>query len=502
MSSSQHTNAKLNLVTDKICRLVTRSNKMAVGDLAAKPLAHDIAMTLVSAFAQHGNATTSLSPLLLSCTADIWDNSGLNGKLVLIPDWNNVSDHDPASGSTLCSQRQLVPTPEVTIAPKYKLFVPGNGKCWALTHKPEDSDVVEIEATEPALKKQKSSASKPMVTKAAGAVSRSLSTKKSKVLITKDDDEVLANKVILVNAKVIAGPSMKPGAPDFVHAAEFQQLVESSPTDAASNTERLFSVQCKHCIKDDIACTVVLRKKAEDALTDGDAEGEVDSGSAEPPVVTTEYVEDMPEVVVLEPAEQGPSQPVDNDVDMEVQHVKDTMPQPLAQPSNLDIIYSIQAMRQDFVSLLKHSDNHSEAIRQEVHGQVTTLEASVEQQFLAMVEQMHAIHIQCTTNTVNIGHMANVIKNMTHTTDISAFAPPTGPSTQGHPYGEIPSEWVAQLLEMAAAGQLPLPSVSQVGKLFTTAWDESRGPRVGGPDTAAGFLAEASGGSASKIGDK
>lgn len=50
MSSSAHSNAEFALVTDKVCRLMTRSNKLKVGDPAAKTLAHEIAMALVSDF--------------------------------------------------------------------------------------------------------------------------------------------------------------------------------------------------------------------------------------------------------------------------------------------------------------------------------------------------------------------------------------------------------------------------------------------------------------------
>ncbi|KIK31419.1 hypothetical protein CY34DRAFT_19945 [Suillus luteus UH-Slu-Lm8-n1] len=95
MSSSAHSNSKFSLITDKVCRLITRSNKLKVGDPAAKSLAHEIAMALATAFTQHGNATTLFSPLLLSCATELRDKSGPNGRLVTLPDWKAISEVDP-----------------------------------------------------------------------------------------------------------------------------------------------------------------------------------------------------------------------------------------------------------------------------------------------------------------------------------------------------------------------------------------------------------------------
>ncbi|KAG1831484.1 hypothetical protein EV424DRAFT_1534165 [Suillus variegatus] len=65
-----------------------------MGDSAAKTLAHEIAVTLSTAFAQHRHATTSVPPMLLSCTAELQDKRALNGKLKGLPDWATISNDD------------------------------------------------------------------------------------------------------------------------------------------------------------------------------------------------------------------------------------------------------------------------------------------------------------------------------------------------------------------------------------------------------------------------
>ncbi|KAG1720697.1 hypothetical protein EDB19DRAFT_1835834, partial [Suillus lakei] len=89
MSSAQDANIAFNLVRNKISHLITRWAKLKEGDLAAKSLSCDIAVTF------HGNAATSFAPMLLSCTAEIWDKSGPNGRLKGVPDWSSVADDDP-----------------------------------------------------------------------------------------------------------------------------------------------------------------------------------------------------------------------------------------------------------------------------------------------------------------------------------------------------------------------------------------------------------------------
>ncbi|KAG0707292.1 hypothetical protein DFH29DRAFT_995095 [Suillus ampliporus] len=67
---------------------------MKAGDADAKHMAHEIAVTLATAFTQHGSATTSFTPRLLSCTAKIWDNSTPNRKFKGLYNWAVISDDD------------------------------------------------------------------------------------------------------------------------------------------------------------------------------------------------------------------------------------------------------------------------------------------------------------------------------------------------------------------------------------------------------------------------
>jgi hypothetical protein len=48
MSTAQHANDAMSLVVEKIGRLIIRGQKMNENDPAAKALAHEIAVTLVS----------------------------------------------------------------------------------------------------------------------------------------------------------------------------------------------------------------------------------------------------------------------------------------------------------------------------------------------------------------------------------------------------------------------------------------------------------------------
>ncbi|KAG1721906.1 uncharacterized protein EDB91DRAFT_1256311 [Suillus paluster] len=249
MSSAQDANDALDLVSDKIARLITQSEKLKQGDAAAKSLAHEIAITLVGAFAQYGNAVTSFAPRLLSCAVEIQDNSSLNGKLRGLPDWTQISDDDPhirvhplfhktvgytrPAGPSTQEARLASPVPPATTstreasmtlspitsptptpspppapAPKHNLFVPGT-KRKASTPDPEPSapegDVIMV-VRAPLPKKLKM---EPAVWKTA-----------------------------------TPPPSV-------------------SNEDSAEDTHpmRLFLTQCERCIKDDVPCTVMLGKK-------------------------------------------------------------------------------------------------------------------------------------------------------------------------------------------------------------------------------------------------
>ncbi|KAG2115305.1 uncharacterized protein F5147DRAFT_769761 [Suillus discolor] len=92
MSLSEHAHKALNLVGDKIQWIIKKYEKLPMGDSGARTLAHEIAVTLSSAFAQHRHATISVLPMLLSCAAELWDKSAPNGKLKGLPDWSTILD--------------------------------------------------------------------------------------------------------------------------------------------------------------------------------------------------------------------------------------------------------------------------------------------------------------------------------------------------------------------------------------------------------------------------
>ncbi|KAG2045655.1 hypothetical protein BDR06DRAFT_1015431 [Suillus hirtellus] len=127
MSSSEYANKALNLVTDKIQWIIKKSEKLPMGDLAAKTLTHKIAVTL------HGHAATSVPPMLLSCTAELQYKSAPNGKLKGLPDWAMISDNDshitshPLFKKTIgytCPIPAALPQPVTTPLPTHPALAP------------------------------------------------------------------------------------------------------------------------------------------------------------------------------------------------------------------------------------------------------------------------------------------------------------------------------------------------------------------------------------------
>ncbi|KAG1842962.1 hypothetical protein F4604DRAFT_1938408 [Suillus subluteus] len=472
MSSSQHTNDTLNLVVKKIDWLVKRSEKLKASDPAAKTLAHEIAVTLATAFTQHGNAATSLAPLLLSCMAEIRDKSGANGKLKALPNWGTISDNDP----------------------------------WIRTHPLFPKSVGK--AVEPASKKARTCLKKCEASKAPQAKSRARSTKvKSKEFITDDEcDEVPADKVIFVKSKTTAMPGTQTAIPE---------VAKSKGT------------QCKRCIKDNIPCTVVLGKKKGKIwkccrncdekkmkcirLTPEEAsifqavvaekKAKAANKKSRTPAPRTQSrvpvntratsrvrlpsvsrtLSPLVDKSTDEDAEgEDVAEPADNDINMDF----DTQ---TAAP-DLPVSDSIQAMCQEFAGMLQNSGDHSEAINRTINTRVNDLAHNWEERFAAMKKKMQEVELHMARNMVSIVHMANAMKAFTPLGDVSAFQPPPGPSTQGHPFGQIP-----QLPPLADDGHLHDPSASEVQKLFTTAWDESRGPGAGVAEESSASAVESSG---------
>ncbi|KAG1837175.1 hypothetical protein DFJ58DRAFT_734528 [Suillus subalutaceus] len=590
MSSSQQANDAFNLVAKKIHQLIASSSKLQVGDPAAKPLAHEIAMTLATAFAQHGNATTSVAPKLLSCAAEIRAKSGPNGKLKALPDWNAILDDDlrirnhplfpktvrykpptcpptpptalPAPPAPLTlGPRAPSPAPVVTIVPKHKLFVPGNGNTNAKENGKRKASTPEPDVnTGKELKKQKTS--RRAASKAPWAKSKAHSSKvKSKEFVTDDDDEqVPADKIIFVKRKITALPGTQPVIKEMTKTQHPDSTSKDDALVEETSTVRLFGMQCEGCIKHNIPCKVVLSKKmgeiwkccrncdekkmkcicptpeearvlqlavdlkkskattktraaktpwaktpvvmhskvpvsswsthatsrarlqsvsralspVVDKSGDKDAKGDVDSEHATPAVtciapvpVSERAADDHRETIASAPN-------VDNNVNMgvDLQTTVQDLPVPdarqgappnlaIQQPRNLDIIQSIHAMRQEFSGMFQHLGDCSEAVKRKITTQVNDLADNWEMRFDAMEKKMKDVKLHTTRNTISIGHMANTMKTFNKS-------------------GNIPPSWLPQL-PLPADDCLPQhPSASKVGKLFTTAWDESRGPGAGG----------------------
>ncbi|KIK32367.1 hypothetical protein CY34DRAFT_19100 [Suillus luteus UH-Slu-Lm8-n1] len=266
ISAAQNANDVLSLVAEKVRRLRTRALKLKEGDAAAKPLAHEIAVTWVSAFAQFGTATTSLSPSLLSCVAEIQDKSGPNGKLRGLPDWStHPLSPTPAPAPALAPAPAPAPAPAIAPptpapappapapptpapapalappAPKHDLFVAGNIKSGKRPPETEDEDEAEEKPTKPV--KRKSTRSKAP-------------QKRAKFI---DEEELPVDKIIVVK-KPTAGPSTLP--------AITQPTASTSPEpftpEEGSSAQRLFSIPCKMCIKSESPCVVLPNKKKRD----------------------------------------------------------------------------------------------------------------------------------------------------------------------------------------------------------------------------------------------
>ncbi|KAG1849742.1 hypothetical protein F4604DRAFT_1934769 [Suillus subluteus] len=599
MSSSQQANDVFNLVAKKVHRLIARFSKLKVGDPAAKPLAHEIAVTLATAFAQHGNAATSLAPKLLSCVAEIRDKSGPNGKLKALPDWNAISDDDlhirnhPLFPKTVGYKPLTFPTappaapptppapltpgphapspvPVVTIVPKHKLFVPGNANANAKENGKRKASTPEPDVNAGKdLKKQKMS--RRTASKAPQAKSKARSSKvKSKEFVTDDNEEqVSADKIIFVKRKITALPGTQPVIKEMTNTQHPDSTSEDDAPAEQKSSVCLFGTQCKGCIKHDIPCEVVLgKKKGEirrccrncdkkktkcirptpeearvlllavdlkkskaatktravktthaktpvgtrskapassratscarprsvsralspvvDKSGDEDTEGDVDSEHATPAVtciapapVSEGAADDRRETIASAPN-------VDNDVNMgvEVQTAVQDLLVPDAQEG---------ALPNPAISTSSKASMPCIKIERKITTRVNDLADNWEMRFAAMEKKMRNVELHTTGNTISIRHMANTLKTFNKSGDVSAFQPPAGPSTQGHLFGQIPPSWLPQLPVPADDGLPQHPSASEVGKLFTTAWDESRGPGAGGAGKSSASAVESSG---------
>ncbi|KAG2353898.1 hypothetical protein BDR07DRAFT_1382725 [Suillus spraguei] len=272
MSSAEHANSALNLVADKIVRLTSRAQQLKESDPSGMRVAHEIAVTLATAFTQHGKDATSLSPILLSCAAEIRDKSGPDFKLKALPDWTTVSNEDPRIRNHPLHHKTIgyqpppspppatassLPTPPV----KHNLFVRGSR---GVDKKRRASTPEQTHAPPPEAKRQKvaktPAASPPpekrLVLGRAPPKSRSRAPSrrpKSKEFVSDDeDDDVPTKDIIVVKRKAIVGTSgsVEPG---IAGSSKPLQPAASSGED---------SVTCERCIKDEIPCAVILSKKS------------------------------------------------------------------------------------------------------------------------------------------------------------------------------------------------------------------------------------------------
>ncbi|KAG2743341.1 hypothetical protein P692DRAFT_20878742 [Suillus brevipes Sb2] len=231
------------------------------------------------------------------------------------------------------------------------------------------------------------------------------------------------------------------------------------------------------------------------ALSDQDAEGEDDTGEEQlliAPAAQQVVDVDVPEIV---PAS---SDHVDNDVDVNIvdepplptslahtlrditadlpipvspaHALREVTPVPPApQPSNVDILQTINTMRQEFAGMWQASSDHAEGVRREVNSRIDDVEDRLTARIMAMEKKMRMVDLDTAQNAVQIGHMANALRIITQPVGISAIGPVAGTSTQGHPFGDIPTSWLGR--PTAVEGDLHLPdgTLSHVGKQYTTA---------------------------------
>ncbi|KAG1772255.1 hypothetical protein EV702DRAFT_1201646 [Suillus placidus] len=402
MSAAQNANDALSLVAEKVRRLIMRAQKLKEGDPAARPMAHEIAVTL--------------------------DKSSPNGKLKGLPDWSTTGDDDnrirghplflkmvgyqrtqspalalaptptPAPAPAPPAVQLLVSTtflagpvtpmpPSPPPAPKHNLFVMGNvkdGKRKEPPAKTEDED----EAAEP---------KKPKAVK----LVRKAPQKKAKFTID-DEEGHPTNAVIYVKTKPTAGPSALPAvAPQATSTGthggvEIEKLAAETPKDLDASTGPIIDndINMDFAIDDPVADLQPSPKAAINNL-------------------------------VIEPQPSPEA-------------IRDELPSiPPAQPTPLDIFQSIEALGNKFDFLFQTSVDRVEA----VETQVNSMEEKLAMKFAAIDEKIRAIDLTTINNTISLGHMANKMSVFTQTGNTTAFNPPAAMSVGNH-YGQMPSSWL------------------------------------------------------------
>ncbi|KAG2048895.1 hypothetical protein BDR06DRAFT_1070408 [Suillus hirtellus] len=414
MSSSDKANKALNLVTETIRQLITRFDKLQVGDPAAKTLTHDIAVTLHLP----NTVTPPTHPTSLP----------------------NEAIHQGAAPTA--------PSPKMdAVAKKYDLVVPGN------KHK----------APEPEIDSPPPKDTQLPVTKPPCEASRAPPQEKSRPY------KVLEDKVIYVKQKLQCEQAVQPASGPLTAVTGHMALKKAKAATAANRKT-----------KAEVAPTT-------DDSADEDADGE-DEPDPAPTTSTSEVAGPDASNKELGDGSQEPGDPghVDNDINMEIS-IKNTLPAPLPiptspkktnsivlqQPSLLDILWTIEALRKKFEGMVTTVTHASKALHQEMDGRVTALKEEWNQQFSTMEAKIQEVEMKNHGNTVSIGHMANSFKMFSHTGKLGSFNHSTGPSSQSHPFGQLPAIWMLGTINAGNHDQ----SVSSAGIKYTMAWDLSQGPQ-------------------------
>ncbi|KAG1889621.1 uncharacterized protein F5891DRAFT_1198556 [Suillus fuscotomentosus] len=264
MSSSEHANEALNLVADKIQRIIKKSEKLPMGDSGSKTLAHEIAVTLNSETRAH-----------------------LNGKLKGLPDWATISDQDtrirghPLFNKTIRYTRPVPPALPPPVAAPIRTHPAAQASnstpsevasalfpmvaSSATTSEPrqqmEGTNILNLdnedEELAPLPAKCLASKSGREVSQAPRERSRPRKKVKSKKIISEDeDDEVLLTNVIYVKNKKQPEDTVPVVAP----SAGAKPSIDTAKKPESS--ARIFGDQCECCIKYDVTCMVAAAKKA------------------------------------------------------------------------------------------------------------------------------------------------------------------------------------------------------------------------------------------------
>ncbi|KAG2049642.1 hypothetical protein BDR06DRAFT_975126 [Suillus hirtellus] len=544
MSSSEHANEALNLVADKIQQIIKKSEKLSMGDSGSKTLAHEIAVTLDTRICSHPlfNKTIGyMRPVPLASPPPV-------AAPIHTHPAAQASNSTPSEVAlALFPMVAPVPPPLNPIAKPFNLLILGN-KWKAPTSKLDDED----EEPVPPLAKHLVSKSGHEVLQAPQECSRPRKKVKLKKIISEDeDDEVLLTNVIYVKYSENINNSRqnkkqpKDTVPVVAPSAGAKPSIDTVKKPESS--ARIFSNQCEHCIKYDVACMGAAAKKAgkiwkccctcdekktkcvwldpaaaellcaQIALKKAKASAAADKKSrlagptgdhathatshvchTSPDPVIASNMEDsadedaegnydtQPKTLVTKapadaearPAAVAPAATVDNDVDMIV--TPDVMPTdiiapvvPMIEPTLNNIIWTIEVLRTRFEAMVTHSSDCAKALHEDMVGRTSTLDGEWTRRFVAMEAKIWDVELKNSSNMASIGHMANAMSMFHHTGRPTSFNPPAGPSTQGHPFGQILGSWFLNVPEPVDQ------SVSAVGKEYTTAWDLSHSPQPG-----------------------